>query len=783
MNAIRLRKKSTTTFKFYLILAILLIVAILGMGTLAYYNGNKTALNKFEGFFNNGARLHDDFEGEISQKNNLKDVYVENYGDAPLVIRVRLSEYYELGGQSLLGGQKSDTGTWEIHKPGVINAASAAWQWSMGGQKHYLPTDNLDDIDEGTGVPSGPRYADADNIVGRNWYGEVQGQDLETKGYASGTAGASGTGTSADPFSAADIGGAFTDNVFEDRSADPATYGQKTVGQTLSATVMTMAEWLAGGSQPGPFWVGDEDGWYYWAQQLEPQTATGLLLHRVDRLIDTYDDYYYGIDVTLQAVNRTETPKFSTDGGGISENGKAIVNGAMKSPAVSGSHGIGAVAMNEVYHVPRFSLLGYNIAFDFQMPAELAPVLNTAKWSVLGTPLGGFTEASLKCAQPADSLADTAHVLLNVPAGSETSEIVIRAVSNDDPGYYIDFRVEAIDYVAQAGGGGGAGSGGPILGGYADGLVGTGAPGNTDGFHTVFEVSEATKGWYAVMLRGGDGGNASGSGGAGGVVKGVVWLEPGKYTLVAGAIGSTNGVQADSNTSAFTGGGKSYPRSEAGGGGGGLSGLFLTDSTDYIQLNVLAVAGGGGGGPYKNSGQGSVLRGGYGGGGGNATTGVTVLGVSSGQDGQQISSRNQNGGGGGSSGGAGGSGYQGYNGNAGSALKGGDVTRFGNYADRAGAGGSGWFGGGSGGGSYNGSSDQTTAGGGGGGSSYIVQSNTGMNSGLVYTAVGGHSALSASLRNDIDKLIPAPYIYQGRSSGVAAVCYLGRAYPDASLYP
>ena len=779
--------RSSKTFRLYFVLAILLIVAILGMGTLAYYNGNKTALNKFEGFFNNGARLHDDFEGEISQKNNLKDVYVENYGDAPLVIRVRLSEYYELGGQSLLGGQKSDTGTWEIHKPGVINAASAAWQWSMGGQKHYLPTDNLDDIDEGTGVPSGPRYADADNIVGRNWYGEVQGQDLETKGYASGTAGASGTGTSADPFSAADIGGAFTDNVFEDRSADPATYGQKTVGQTLSATVMTMAEWLAGGSQPGPFWVGDEDGWYYWAQQLEPQTATGLLLHRVDRLIDTYDDYYYGIDVTLQAVNRTETPKFSTDGGGISENGKAIVNGAMKSPAVSGSHGIGAVAMNEVYHVPRFSLLGYNIAFDFQMPAELAPVLNTAKWSVLGTPLGGFTEASLKCAQPADSLADTAHVLLNVPAGSETSEIVIRAVSNDDPGYYIDFRVEAIDYVAQAGGGGGAGSGGPILGGYADGLVGTGAPGNTDGFHTVFEVSEATKGWYAVMLRGGDGGSAAGGGGAGGVVKGVVWLEPGKYTLVAGAIGSTARIVADRNTEAYVGGGRSQSASPSpGGGGGGLSGLFLTDSTDYIPLNTLAVAGGGGGGASYNVNGGSRhCGGGYGGGGGNATTGVTVLGVTNGADGNGTSVRHQNGAGGGSSGGAGGlgsdAGASGYNGNPGSAFRGGDVTHSGQNSERAGAGGSGWFGGGSGSGAKDG--EAYTAGGGGGGSSYIVQSNAGMNSGLVYAAVGGHGALSASLRDDIDKLIPAPYIYQGRNSGVAVVCYLGRAYPDASLYP
>lgn len=176
--------------------ALLLAIAILVAGTLAYSQFQQAVLNPFEGFVANGTRLHDDYKGVINEKENPKDVYVENFGTTPLLVRVRFSEYFELGGTALLGTSKSNTGTWAVRKPGVVNAASADWGWTMGGQKWYLPTDNLDDIINGT--PTGPDADKPDNIIGRSWYGAVTGSALETKNQAS-----AGTPLGTWPFAAA----------------------------------------------------------------------------------------------------------------------------------------------------------------------------------------------------------------------------------------------------------------------------------------------------------------------------------------------------------------------------------------------------------------------------------------------------------------------------------------------------------------------------------------------------------------------------------------------------
>ena len=63
---------------------------------------------------------------------------------------------------------------------------------------------------------------------------------------------------------------------------------------------MTMEEWIEAGSQPGPYWVYDVDGWAYWAQAIEPDTATGLLLNGLKQLTDPSDNWHYAINVVGQ---------------------------------------------------------------------------------------------------------------------------------------------------------------------------------------------------------------------------------------------------------------------------------------------------------------------------------------------------------------------------------------------------------------------------------------------------------------------------------------------------
>ena len=63
---------------------------------------------------------------------------------------------------------------------------------------------------------------------------------------------------------------------------------------------MTMQEWIDAGAKPGPYWVYDTDGWAYWAQAIEPDTSTGLLLNGLNQLSVPDDDWYYAINVVGQ---------------------------------------------------------------------------------------------------------------------------------------------------------------------------------------------------------------------------------------------------------------------------------------------------------------------------------------------------------------------------------------------------------------------------------------------------------------------------------------------------
>ena len=283
-------------------IAAISLAAVILTGTFAWVSLNTQIINEWRGTGNQqtgpGGTLHDDHEE--NQEN--KDVYVENWGDEDLFVRVKLSEYMEVGqgagiksvstdpstgeiihnplnlSQALTGGDIDHLDTWAsiwyrfLEPEDIItggNYGSVApqyrlnnyWEWKMGGQKYYFPAPESNRTDNG--------YVDQNS----------------------------------------------PDNLTENSvSADGAK-----ARLTLPASIMTITEWKNAGRPIGNYWVIDRsteavnDCWAYWAAPLKPGDATGLLLDKVtrignDSLTGLFDldkeGYYYGINVAAQMATK-----------------------------------------------------------------------------------------------------------------------------------------------------------------------------------------------------------------------------------------------------------------------------------------------------------------------------------------------------------------------------------------------------------------------------------------------------------------------------------------------
>jgi len=304
-----------------------LAASILLTGTFAWRSMNQQAKNEIVHSVNPGGRLHDDFDGEN------KNVYVENFmsvaqGGQPIFARVRLDEYLEYGedagtrigetgrdATSLVSTAKiDDVKTWTTHIPAADDPAKdpAAegresfhdyWTWELGGQTVYMPTfnKNVDSLSadiNGTwagkdGVPFDDHTAwERDAVLTADaYYDKDDNPDDEydpddPAGHVPGGGGDEGT------------------NYYTKEETHTA---QDTL---VTEDVLTMDQWEAMGSPMGPYWVYDTDGWAYWAQAIQPGTATGPLLSRIEwnRGEDT-TPCYYGINVVGQFATAGEWGK------------------------------------------------------------------------------------------------------------------------------------------------------------------------------------------------------------------------------------------------------------------------------------------------------------------------------------------------------------------------------------------------------------------------------------------------------------------------------------------
>jgi len=277
--------------KTYIGIVLVSVIAFILAGTFAWTNFSSQVINQWRGGANNtndngdndsngggdnsvsipGGTLHNDRD----ENNGDKHVYIENWGNEDLFVRIRLSEYMEIGpgagykttstdpdeiirnplnlAQPFIPGTDIDNlDTWKPHIPGVSVRICEHpifhdyWEWTLGGQKYYFPAP-LAHREDKTYVHQGSTIEITAECVNSD---EVQAR------------------------------------------------------QTLPARVLKMSEWKQRGSQPGYYWVFDSDGWAYWAAPLEPGDATGLLINKVTLVTQPVEDYFYGINVEAQMATR-----------------------------------------------------------------------------------------------------------------------------------------------------------------------------------------------------------------------------------------------------------------------------------------------------------------------------------------------------------------------------------------------------------------------------------------------------------------------------------------------
>ncbi|OEH81307.1 DUF6273 domain-containing protein [Enterococcus rivorum] len=277
-------------------------------GTFAWTAFSQRALNENEGKnANMGGRIHDDYH----KKSGNKDIYAENFGKKDLLVRIKLSEYFEGNGEPLVGKtSKDDRASWIPYSLPVKELADDPYRayvnWELGGDKVFLPTFNMDNQSLETDAAG-----DAIDFIVNGPTNLV----LNEKGQLN-------DGTQ-DFF----IEGEAYTNPDDSNSTQTA---KKTLPGTQKP--ISMDDWLnldeAG--KIGNYWVIDTDGWAYWAQLLEPEESTSLLLNQLnyeEEALYDFDSWYYGIDVIGEFTTVEDADKFKdSDHGPASSDAQSLIN-------------------------------------------------------------------------------------------------------------------------------------------------------------------------------------------------------------------------------------------------------------------------------------------------------------------------------------------------------------------------------------------------------------------------------------------------------------------------
>lgn len=321
------------------------VLLVLGTsGSFAWTSISQRALNEASYTVNPGGRVHDDYEGfeNIADSNGgivNKDIFAENYSKKSIFVRIKLTEYMEVGqgagkyevlGDDHILSPTSDNQAKVLPNAGFDNATlSDRSSWPA-----YLPNGLLSDGGQsalreyitwvlGDKNDSRKVYMPTFNQNNQSLESDVTGKAIEESTWTQNT----NYDTAQNPLPG-------THNQWElgeKHISELKTYDEEAEMEELTAGVehiavetikpdrsqgyMTMVEWQAANEPTGNFWVHDNDGWIYWANPLAPKSATSLLLDNLDVTFPN-DDMYYAINVISDFATAEDLDKWenvSTD--------------------------------------------------------------------------------------------------------------------------------------------------------------------------------------------------------------------------------------------------------------------------------------------------------------------------------------------------------------------------------------------------------------------------------------------------------------------------------------
>ncbi|WP_394304475.1 hypothetical protein [Lactococcus muris] len=286
-------------------LALLSLLLLLVGGTFAFQAFNQRAINDRIRENIPGGRVHDYYNRDTENK----DVFVENYGNVPLMARIRLSEFMEKRSTGdtdftpiVNNTVRDQVDTWTVMRPSENNlntrvGDSAAFNtysnltfgWSRSGQDApwFMPTFNRDNQDLMTAAAG----------HARDWV-----TSTATDGV---TDGATHPGDGTDAYWSS--GDSF-DNSGPVWPGEEVTHDAAQNLQQERAP-MTISQWAAlpNNLKVGNFWVIDhQTGWAYWANQLQAGETTSYLLDAAEMTAAANaipGEYYYGIHVDGQLIS------------------------------------------------------------------------------------------------------------------------------------------------------------------------------------------------------------------------------------------------------------------------------------------------------------------------------------------------------------------------------------------------------------------------------------------------------------------------------------------------
>ncbi|MEY8443883.1 hypothetical protein AALA52_06465 [Lactococcus ileimucosae] len=286
-------------------LALLSLLLLLVGGTFAFQAFNQRAINDRLRENIPGGRVHDYYNRDTENK----DVFVENYGNVPLMARIRLSEFMEKRATGdtdftpiVNGTIRDQVNTWTVMRPSETNLntrvgdsaafntyANLTFGWTRSGQDApwFMPTFNRDNQDLMT--------ASAGHA--RDWVTSTA-TDGVTDGATHPGDGTDAYWSSGDSF---DNSGPVWPG--EEVSHDAAQNLQQ------DRAPMTISQWAAlpNNLKVGNFWVIDhQTGWAYWANQLQAGETTSYLLDAAQMTAAADNipgEYYYGIHVDGQLIS------------------------------------------------------------------------------------------------------------------------------------------------------------------------------------------------------------------------------------------------------------------------------------------------------------------------------------------------------------------------------------------------------------------------------------------------------------------------------------------------